>query len=209
MKDNSLFIVFEGIDGAGTTTQAKLLKAWLAKKGFNVHLTAEPSDNFIGNTIRQILRKRIIPSQDSFKNEIDHKTIALLFAADRLDHIQNEIAPLLKNSYIVIYDRYTISSIVYQGKFTHDDAWVENINKYALIPDITFFIDVDGEIAFNRISKRELALEIFEKKNRLVDLSNKYKKVVKNQKNIITIDGTLPIKDISDMIKKKIEFNFL
>ena len=209
MKGNSLFIVFEGIDGAGTTTQAKLLKDWLMSKGYNVHLTAEPSDNFIGNTIRQILRKRIVPSEDSLKDGIDHKTIALLFAADRLDHIQNEIAPLLKNKHIVISDRYTISSIVYQGEYTHDEQWVEIINKYALIPDITFFIDIDGAIAFDRITKRELALEIFEKKNKLIDLSNKYKKVVKNQKNIVTLDGTLKISEISSLIRKKIEFNFL
>jgi len=209
MKNNSLFIVFEGIDGAGTTTQATLLKEWLISKGYNVHLTAEPSDNFIGNTIRQILRKRIVPSQDSLKSEIDHKTIALLFAADRLDHIQNEIAPLLKDKYIVISDRYAISSIVYQGQYTRDDSWIKEINKYALNPDITFFIDIDGKVAFDRISKRELALEIFEKQDQLIKLSKKYREIVKEEKNIVKIDGTLEINEIFNMIKKKIEFNFL
>jgi dTMP kinase len=205
MKNKSLFIVFEGIDGSGTTTQSKILKKWLVKKGYKVHLTAEPSDNFIGNTIRQILKKRVIPSADSLSPEIDHKTIALLFAADRLDHIQNEIAPLLKNNHIVISDRYTISSIVYQGEYTKDKKWIETINKYALIPDITFFIDIDGDIAFERISKRELALEIFEKKSKLIKLSQKYRNVIKKQKNIVTIDGTQSIEDIAKTIKKRLD----
>jgi len=199
IEENGLFLVFEGTDGAGTTTQCKLLKNNLVKKGYKVLLTSEPSTEFIGTTIRQILNGRIISKNSE---PIDAKTIALLFAADRLDHSQNIIIPALKKGYIVISDRYKLSSLVYQGKFTNDESWVELINKYALEPDMTFFIDIDGEKAFERISKNRPTLDIFEKREFVIDMANRYREILKKYKNtkIFMIDGSLNINDINKMI---------
>ncbi len=196
------FIVFEGLDGAGTTTQAAILEKHLKEKGFNVHKTAEPSTGPIGTIIRQILAGRLIPNSLSNSTEIDPKTIALLFAADRHDHIQNEIIPMLEKGTIVISDRYKISSLVYQGLFTHETQWVENLNKFVLNPDITFFLDIDGDTAFTRIYKNRSFFELYEKRQYMIDLALRYKDVIAQQhhSSIVNIDGTQPIDEIASYI---------
>jgi len=203
VENNGLFLVFEGTDGAGTTTQTKMLRHSLIKKGYKVLLTSEPSTEFIGTTIRQILNGRIISKEGS----IDAKTIALLFAADRLDHLQNVINPAMKKGYIVISDRYKLSSFVYQGKFTNDEEWVETINKYAKEPDMTFFIDIDGNKAFDRISKNRPSLDIFEKKEYVIDIANRYREVLRNYKNtkLFMVDGTLQVDNINRLIKSSLK----
>jgi dTMP kinase len=207
VEKNGLFLVFEGTDGAGTTTQAKLLKNFLVKRGYNVILTSEPSTEFIGTNIRQILNGRII-AKDS--ENIDSRTIALLFAADRLDHLQNVITPSLKKGYIVISDRYKLSSLVYQGEFTSDEDWVDNINKYAREPDMTFFIDINGEKAFDRISKNRPSLDIFEKKEFVVRIADKYKEVLNKHKHtkLFIVDGSLNVNDINKLITKSLNSLF-
>ena len=207
VEKNGLFLVFEGTDGAGTTTQTKLLKNILIKKGYRVLLTSEPSTEFIGTTIRQILNGRITSKNSE---EIEPKTIALLFAADRLDHSQNVIIPALKKGYIVISDRYKLSSFVYQGKFTEDESWVELINKYALEPDMTFFIDINGEKAFERISRNRPSLDIFEKKEFVIDVANRYREVFKKYRNtkLFTVDGSLNVNNINKLITNSLKSLF-
>jgi len=207
VEKNGLFLVFEGTDGAGTTTQTKMLKHSLVKKGYKVLLTSEPSTEFIGTNIRQILNGRII-GKDS--KSIDPKTIALLFAADRMDHLQNVILPAMEKGYIVISDRYKLSSFVYQGKFTEDEPWVETVNKYAKEPDMTFFIDIDGEKAFERISRNRPSLDIFEKKEYVVDIANRYRDIFKGYKStkLFMVDGTLAIDSISRLIKNSLRTLF-
>jgi len=207
VEENGLFLVFEGTDGAGTTTQTKILKHHLVKKGYKVLLTSEPSTEFIGTTIRQILNARIVAKNSE---SIDSRTIALLFAADRMDHLQNIILPAMKKGYIVISDRYKLSSFVYQGKFTGDESWVETVNKYAKEPDMTFFIDIDGEKAFERISKNRPSLDIFEKKEYVVDIANRYRDIFKAYKNtkLFMVDGTLNVDNISRLIKNSLKTLF-
>ena len=207
VEKNGLFLVFEGTDGAGTTTQTKILRHSLIKKGFKVLLTSEPSTEFIGTNIRQILNGRIVSKNSQ---SIDSRTIALLFAADRLDHLQNVVNPALKKGYIVISDRYKLSSLVYQGKFTNDEPWVENINKHAKEPDMTFFIDIDGEKAFERISRNRPSLDIFEKKEYVIDIANRYRDILKsyNHKSIFMVDGTLNVDKISRLIKNSLHSLF-
>jgi len=136
------FIVLEGIDGSGTTTHSQLLIKFLVEMGLNVHLTQEPSSSIIGDLLKKILLDENIPPE----------TDALLFAADRLIHYKNEIMKKLEDGYIVISDRYLESSIVYQSSQTDDISieWIENINRFVGIPDITIILDLPPEISLKR-----------------------------------------------------------
>lgn len=132
-------IAIEGIDGAGTTTQCQRLAAH-----FGLHMTREPSDRPIGKLLRQILRHE--------HGRVDERAVALLFAADRLDHLDGEIAPALAQR-SVITDRYVMSSIVYQS-LAVERAFVAEINRFARPADLTVLVDVDAEVAARRRAGR-------------------------------------------------------
>jgi dTMP kinase len=133
------FLVIEGIDGAGTTTQCHRLA-----QRFGLHATREPSDRSVGKLIRSILR--------GDAGTVDERAVALLFAADRLDHVEAEIAPMLRTR-SVISDRYVMSSIVYQS-LRVDRAFVAEINRFAQKPDLTILVDVDPRVAASRRAGR-------------------------------------------------------
>jgi len=128
-------IAIEGVDGAGTTTQCERLA-----RHFSLHMTREPSDRPIGKLLRQILRHELDVHEE--------KAVALLFAADRLDHIAGEIEPRLADG-SVITDRYVMSSIVYQS-LAVDRAFVATINQHARPADLTILVDVDVDVAESR-----------------------------------------------------------
>jgi len=148
LKYNSLFIVLDGGDGAGTTTHSHLLKGFLESKGFKVHLTQEPSGNKIGILLREYLKNKDIPAT----------TDALLFAADRDLHYHGEIKNKLEEGYIVVSDRYIESSIIYQSvqseKISVD--WIKKINKFVGKPNLTIILDIDPKIALARKSDKNL-----------------------------------------------------
>lgn len=141
MKTNtaSKLIAVEGIDGAGTTTQCQRLAAH-----FGLHMTREPSDRPIGQLLRAILRHE--------HGAVDERAVALLFAADRLDHVAGEIEPALARGSVVT-DRYVMSSIVYQS-LAVDRAFVAEINRYARPADLTILVDVDADVAARRRAGR-------------------------------------------------------
>ncbi len=111
------FIVFEGLDGAGTTTQSRMLAERLQHKGRTVHLAHQPSDGHVGQLIRQILAGRAATAQaDGKLGVVDERVMALLFAADRLDHLGSQIEPHLARGEDVILDRYIrASALIIQG----------------------------------------------------------------------------------------------
>jgi len=141
------FVVLEGLDGAGTTTQARLLAERLRAEGRRVHLTAEPSGGPVGALIRQVLGRRLGGAGGT---PFDPGALALLFAADRLDHWQGEIAPRLAAGADVISDRYTLSSLAYQSLTTGAPAWVEAQNARAPAPAATLFLKVRPAEALRR-----------------------------------------------------------
>jgi dTMP kinase len=157
------FIVLEGIDGAGTTTMAEVLRKWLEDRGIKAVITREPTDGPIGALIRNALKGRIRASGLAGGGEVPKETIALLFAADRVDHIASEILPALRKGVWVISDRYVDSSVAYQGTLI-DSAWVREINRYATSPDLTVFLDVDVKAALSRITRSRVGKDLFEKK---------------------------------------------
>lgn len=152
------FIVFEGLDGAGTTTQAHRLVDALRSAGHKVHFTREPSDGPIGTSIRQGLTGRLARPGGA---RLTPETFALLFAADRVDHIASEIEPLTQKGVIVVCDRYVLSSVAYQGQEL-EPAFVRAINARAKAPDLTLFVKVTPETALHRRADRHLGDELYE-----------------------------------------------
>jgi dTMP kinase len=148
-----LLVAIEGIDGAGTTTQARRLVEWLNARGRPAHATREPSTGPIGALLRAILRGEHAPA--------DGAAIALLFAADRLDHLAREVEPELERGRVVVSDRYVLSSLAYQS-VALDRAWVEALNARARPADLTLLVEVPVEIAAERRRARGGADELFD-----------------------------------------------
>ena len=141
------FIVFESIDGAGGSTQSDCLANWLREKKIFVETTKEPTEGPIGSVVRQTIRNRV---------KIDPCVLALAFASDRIDHLTNEQDGILRSldkGHWVISDRYVLSSLAYQS-IDYDVDWVIEINKFAIDPDVTIFIDVPVDECLNRMSGR-------------------------------------------------------
>ncbi len=159
MKRRGRFLVLEGLDGAGTTTQASRLVAWLEASGRKAHLTAEPSRGPVGTQIRHVLSGRLRGAGGA---DFDPRALALLFAADRLDHWASEIGPRLEQGVDVVSDRYVLSSLAYQSVATGDAAWVAAINSRAPPPDLTVFLSVRPAVALGRRYAASAEREIFE-----------------------------------------------
>lgn len=147
MSQRGLFVVLEGIDGAGTTTQCHRLVDRVRALGAAAHFTCEPSGGALGRMLRQFLRE----GADGHK--LDPAAMALMFAADRMDHLATEVTPHLAKGCVVISDRYVLSSLAYQGAFLPVD-WVAAINGQARAPDLTFLVEVDVAVATARRAAR-------------------------------------------------------
>ena len=187
-KRKNLFIALEGIDGSGKSTQTKLLTEQLSSQGHKVYSTFEPTDNQIGKLIRNILKGNA---------KADHRIIAGLFVADRLDHLLNEeygIVKKLEEGYTVITDRYCFSSYAYQGTHMNMD-WVIQANSMSaeiLRPDINIFIDVAPETSMQRLHSNRDTIELFETLDSLKLVRAKYMEAfekLKSVENIFTVDG--------------------
>jgi dTMP kinase len=191
-----LFVVIEGIDGAGTTTQTQLVYDELVKLEFEVVKTFEPTNREVGTLIRKFLKNQI---------DFNERVLSLLFAADRLDHIDKIIQPSLLNGKIVISDRYFLSSLAYQS-LDADAGFIEDVNRYHRKPDITFLIDIDPEISLKR--KQCDSPDAYEK----LDLQKQirenylyYAAKYKNEHNVRIIQGNKPVEVIFGEIMNKIK----
>jgi dTMP kinase len=158
-RRRGVFLVLEGLDGAGTTTQAGRLEEWLRSRRREVHRTAEPSRGPVGALVRSILSGRL---RGGGGGAFDPRALALLFAADRLDHWEGEIRPRLEAGVDVVSDRYVLSSLAYQAVSTGDGAWVQEINGRAPAPDLTIFLRVRPAVALRRRFAASSDREIFE-----------------------------------------------
>jgi dTMP kinase len=193
------FIVFEGLDGAGTTTQATLLAERLRQKGRSVYLGHQPSDGHVGQLIRQILAGRAAtPQADGKLGVVDERVMALLFAADRLDHLGSQIEPRLARGEDVILDRYTLSSLAYQG-VTVSHEFIVAANRFARKPDLTLFLYVPSSVALERVRQRGAKLERYETAAQLAAIEREYSRLVGTLASVVSIDGTRPIAEISDL----------
>jgi len=192
-----MFIVFEGLDGSGQSTQARLLKDYLEKeKNVLVVLTKEPTDEPpIGALIRQILKKEI---------SVNPTTLQILFCADRSEHLKKTIKPALEKGQWVISDRYFYSTIAY-GSLNLDTDWLIKINEKFLTPDITFLLKVRPEICLERIDKNRGKREFFEELEKLKKVWQTYEILSQKFSNIKIIDGEKSIEEIHQEITKKLK----
>ena len=180
-----MYIVFEGIDGSGKSTQIRLLKEWLEANGFRVETVIEPSDSEVGTHIRNILQR-----PDAQSDEVQ-RILALLFAADRLlirDRLNDE-------SKIIISDRSFVSSLAYQ----EPRDWVETLNKHAKKPDLVILLDLDVEKSVARTSGEDT----FENNEFLTGVRENYLNVVENFEHQI-IDANNGVNKVSSDIKKAV-----
>jgi dTMP kinase len=166
MQSAGHFIVLEGVDGAGTTTHTKLLGDALRAMHVPVHLSAEPSGGPIGSLLRLMLTGRVVSSGvGSGARPPAWNAMALLFAADRVDHLESELLPNLREGLTVVCDRYDHSSVAYQsltGGGTEAIAWLREINVHARRPDLTIVLDVLPEVAAERRRRRRGGAELFD-----------------------------------------------
>ncbi|ASU34708.1 dTMP kinase [Mucilaginibacter xinganensis] len=207
MKKN-FFIAFEGIDGSGKSTQVKLLKEKLEAAGLKVYTTCEPTDSPMGKMIRDIFNHRI---------EADHRTIAALFVADRLDHLLNKtngILKMLEEGYTVITDRYYLSSYAYQSPYM-DLNWVIQANSLSaglLRPDLNIYIDISPEVSIERINKGRSSIELYETLDNLKNVRTKYLEIfelLKEEEKILVVDGNKNPGEIATGIWNKVSSRFL
>jgi len=180
-----VFICIEGLDASGKTTHARRLVRNLRRRGLDALYTTEPSSGEIGKFIRThiLQRKRRVPSVVE----------ALLFAVDRVDHMEKEIKPALEEGKIVVSDRYVYSSLAYQGAAGLDLKWIQEINRLALPPDLAIYIDVPPEIVVKRIRRKKSVMERLETQRRVREV---YMKFVENGR-LVPINGNRAKDEVS------------
>lgn len=194
-----LFIVLEGIDGCGSTTHAKLLTEAIQKRGFQVVLTCEPSTGPVGSLIRQALQRRLSGPDAATPRSFDWTAMALLFAADRMDHLHSTILPALDVGSVVISDRYDLSSLAYQSVTAHSGSdaipWIRELNAQARRPDLTLVIDVPAEVAEERRRLRGGVEELFEKRELQARLATVYARA----EELVPADRVLHVDGVGEM----------
>ncbi|MBD67243.1 MAG: dTMP kinase [Candidatus Marinimicrobia bacterium] len=201
--NKSYFISFEGIDGSGKSTQAKLLIERLNSNSIETCFVREPGGTKISEEIRNILL-------DDRAEEMSSRTEALLMCASRAQLTKNIITPELKAGKWVIADRYSDSTLAYQGGGRGIDLdWLVRLNNFATFgiePDVTFYIDIDPNIGLQRrknISADRIESAGLEFQN---EIRNKYLEIIDNFSNrCVLVDGKLSIKEISHLVWKEIK----
>jgi dTMP kinase len=183
-RKKGVFICIEGLDGCGKTTQAKLLAKKLGKSHSAIY-TAEPSRGKIGTYIRE--------SYLYGEKRLSIVLEALLFAADRIEHVENEVIPALNEGHLVISDRYVYSSLAYQGAAGLSLDWIEKVNEYALKPDLALFIDVNPEAVMGRLKPAKSVMEDLETQKKVREI---YFKFVEDG-HLTRIDGGKSEKEIA------------
>lgn len=196
------FISFEGMDGAGKSTQIEKLKLYLENEGFEVLLTREPGGTPIGEKLRDII---LSPNN----SEMTALTEVLLYAASRAQHVEEVIKPAVSEGKIVICDRFVDSSIAYQGYGRELLEAVKDINGYALcgkMPDITFLMKISPNAGIERIGRRakdriEMEEESFRRRVYLgyENLARLY------PERVVEIDASKTIDEIFGEIVKSID----
>ena len=190
----ALFIALEGIDGSGTSTQTRVLAARLRDRGHDVHQTCEPSQGPIGRMIRERLSTQ--------SATIDPAALALLFAADRLDHLACEIEPVLARGAVVISDRFVLSSLVYQS-IECSGPWVQKINAQARWPDICVLVSLPWDKAVARVRARLATVggekERYDTPDLQRQLATGYQRAFETQRPgpIVRIDGDRSIDEVT------------
>lgn len=206
MKQN-LFIAIEGTDGSGKSTQARLLAQRLSEAGHAVHSTFEPTGGHIGKLLRSILKGELKAGQES---------IAALFLADRLYHLNNEedgLVKMIAEGKTVVSDRYYFSSYAYHSMFVDMD-WVIDCNRLCaqlLRPHLTIFIDVSPEQCMQRILANREVPEIYETGETLKKVRDNYLKAfdkLATEEAVSIVDGDADIATVAARVWEVVNTRF-
>jgi len=183
------FVCIEGLDKSGKTTQSILLVDALQKEGFKAHYTTEPSNGEVGRFIRRYVLDR--------RYRVPASVEALLFAADRADHTEREIKPLLGDGKVVVCDRYIYSSLAYQGATGLSIEWIKEINRFALKPDLAIYLNIPVEVAMQRIGKKRSVMEKLETQEKVEEV---YLRFVRFGE-MVSVDASRSVQEVAEEIK--------
>jgi dTMP kinase len=204
MANRGRFVVLEGIDGSGTTTQVARLADRLRSARVPVRATREPSDGPVGTLVRQVLTGRIIVPGGRAPG---WATMALLFAADRMDHVESEIEPFVSSGGVVLSDRYDASSLAYQSVSSGREAkeaveWIRSLNRYVRRPDLTIVLDLSPETAADRRQVRGDAAQLYEQNEVQRALAAFYKDLAKHMPNdrVVVVDASGAVEEVHDRV---------
>jgi dTMP kinase len=201
-----VFIVVEGVDGCGSTTHSRLLVKALKATGRETILTCEPTTGPVGGLIRQILQRRLFVADATGPRGFGWTTMALLFAADRLDHLDSLVLPALRDGAVVVSDRYDLSSLAYQSA-TAPEAhsaipWIRELNSRAVRPDVTIVINVPPEVAEERRRGRGGVEEMFEHRalqERLVTIYEHSETLVPGDR-VVHVSGVGTLEEVGERV---------
>jgi dTMP kinase len=182
MARRGFFIVIEGIDGSGKDTHMKYISNELRERGYNVVETAEPSRDRVGTFLKRYAK--------SGGERLPAETEALLYAADRYEHVKRVIEPALRRGQIVISNRYLHSSLAYQGAAGVDLDWIRELNRFALRPDLGLLLDILPEYSLHRLKRRR---SIFESADYLRKVRDIYIRLAR-QGELVRVDADRPRK---------------
>jgi len=187
MVVRGVFICVEGLDGCGKTTQAKLLVRRLRRR-YDAVYTAEPSKGRIGTFVKRYCLHGAKRGSSIVE--------ALLFAADRVEHVENEVLPALQKGRIVVSDRYVYSSLAYQGAAGLDVEWIQRLNEHAIRPDLAIFIDVEPETVVQRLKPKKSVMENLETQRKVREVYIEF--VEKGE--LVEMDGNGSKKEVAENI---------
>ena len=186
------FLVFEGLDGSGKSTQADLLLSYLKKNKKKAHFTSEPTRYLIGGLIKSFVTH-------DWKSTPE--CLQLLFAADRAHHLDKEIIPFLKKGISVISDRYFLSSLAFGALEIKDGDWLSDINQKFISPDLTIILKVRPRSCVRRMAGERFSLSLFEKEKKLKKVWRNYQNLSKRFKNVYIVQGEGPVEEIFSRVK--------
>lgn len=197
----ALFIVLEGIDGSGTTTQLDRVVRHLASRGRPALATREPSVGPIGRLLRELLRGEHRHADGS---PVDGRAMALLFASDRRDHLAREIEPALAAGTDVVSDRYLLSSLAYQA-VEADRRWVRQLSEGVRQPDVTILLDVPVAVAAERRRRAGRSVERYEDDVILERVASVYRELARSEPRVEVVDGTLEPDGVTHAITEAVD----
>lgn len=197
-------IVLEGIDGSGTTTQTERLVMHLRRQGRTAVSTREPSGGPIGRLLREVLLgQHRMPGGES----VDGRTMALLFAADRLDHLQREVEPLLAEGSDVVSDRYLMSSLAYQAEEADRD-WIALLARGVRSPDLTILLDIPVAVAAQRRLLAGRPEERYDTDSYLGRVAENYRRLARATAATVILDGSVSRDEVAEAVSAAVQVRF-
>jgi dTMP kinase len=198
---HGVFVCFEGGEGAGKSTQSQALRAWLEGEGCSVLLTFEPGDTEVGRKVRQIVL-------DPATGELAHRTEALLYAADKAEHVDTVVLPALARGEVVVTDRYVDSALAYQGAgrdlVPAEVTWLNRWATRDLRPHLTVVLDLEPEHGLGRFEERDRI------EGESVDFHLRVRQAFREMAaadpdHYLVLDARLPVEEIAGLVRERVE----